>query len=218
MLSSILLLAISLSMDAFSAGLVYGLRQIKIPLLSKLLIAIFSVIYTSAALFGGKSLSKIVPFSVSKKLGVCILIMMSIWIIIKTLLKNSQEHSIHSETETTSSKTLLKIGFKSLGITIHIFKNPVDFDLDSSGTIDTAESLLLGLGLSLDAIGVGVGSALLGFHSFFIPFTVGLFQWLFLSFGTYLGEKFALSCSNPNQKWFGLIPGILLLFLALLRI
>ena len=217
MLYSLLLLAISLSMDAFSAGLVYGLRQIKIPLPSKLMIAMFSVIYTGAALFAGKGLSKVVPFSVSKKIGVSILIMMGIWIIIQALLKNSQDHSVHTETETTSPKTLLKIGFKSLGITIHIFKNPVEFDLDSSGTIDIAESLLLGLGLSLDAIGVGIGSALLGFHSFFIPFTVGLFQWLSLSFGAYLGKKFALNFT-PNQKWFGLISGILLLFLALLRI
>ena len=215
MLFSILLLAISLSMDAFGAGLIYGLRQIKIPITSKLLITMFSVIYTSAALFVRKSLSKVVPFSVSKKLGVSILIMMGVWIIIQTLLQKNEEHSL--PTETASPKTLLKIGIKSLGITIHIFKNPIKFDLDSSGTIDTVESLLLGLGLSLDAIGVGIGSALLGFHSFFIPLTVGLFQWLSLSFGTYLGEKFA-SIFNPNQKWFGLIPGILLLFLALLRI
>ena len=81
MLYSILLLAISLSIDAFSVGLIYGLRQIKITLPSKILIAVFSVIYTSAALFAGKSLSKVVPFSVSKKIGVSILITMGVWII-----------------------------------------------------------------------------------------------------------------------------------------
>jgi putative sporulation protein YtaF len=216
MLYSILLLAISLSIDAFSVGLIYGLRQIKITLPSKILIAVFSVIYTSAALFAGKSLSKVVPFSVSKKIGVSILITMGVWIIIQALLKNSRNSSIHT-TENTSSKTLLTIGLKSLGITIHIFKNPIEFDLDSSGTIDTFESILLGLGLSLDAIGVGIGSALLGFHSSFIPITVGFFQWMFLSSGAYFGEKIT-SNFNFNQKWLELIPGILLVFFALLRI
>lgn len=214
MLYSILLLAISLSMDAFSVGLVYGLRQIKIPLPSKLIIATLSVIYTSSALFVGKKISRFVPFSFSKKLGVSIFVIIGIWIILQTFLRNCQSNS---EIETPTPKTLLKIGLKSLGITIHIFKNPIEFDLDSSGSIDPVESLLLGLGLSLDAIGVAVGSALLGFHSFFIPLAVGFFQWVSLSFGSYLGEKFAVS-SNPNQKWLGLIPGILLLFLALLKI
>ncbi|NLY74067.1 MAG: sporulation membrane protein YtaF [Firmicutes bacterium] len=211
----IFLLAISLSMDAFSAGLVYGLRQIKIPLSSKLLIVMFSVIYTGVALLAGKSLSGFVPFQVSKKLGASILVMMGIWIIVQTLHKNNRTPP--EKIETTAPKTLLKIGFKSLGITVHIFKNPVEFDLDSSGAIDTGESLLLGLELSLDSIGVGIGSALLGFHSLLIPFTVGLFQWLSLSLGAYLGEKCALSF-NLDQKWLGLIPGIILLFLALLRI
>ncbi len=211
---SIILLAISLSMDAFSAGLVYGLRKIRILLPSKLLIAMFSVIYTSCALFAGKSLSKIIPLSVTKQLGVSILILMGTWIIIQTLLKQNPNFD---QIETASPRTLLKIGIKSLGITIHIFKNPIEFDLDSSGTIDIGESLLLGLGLSLDAIGVGIGSALLGFHSLVIPFAVGLFQWLFLSLGSYLGEKCATNL-NLERKWFGLIPGILLIVLALLRI
>lgn len=215
MIFSIILLALSLSLDAFSVGLVYGLRRIKIPLPSKLLISVFSIIYTSAALFAGKGLSRVIPFAVSKHLGVAILIIMGTWIIIQTFLKNSQDHSI--EIETVSPKTLFKIVIKSLGITIHIFKNPIEFDLDSSGTIDTLESLLLGLGLSLDAIGVGVGSALLGFHSFIIPLSVGIFQWLSLSLGSHLGEKCAPNFYF-NQKWLGLVPGAILIFLALLRI
>lgn len=215
MLYHIFLLAISLSIDAFGAGMVYGLRQIKIPLSSKLLIVMFSVIYTGVALLIGKSLSGLIPFRVSKKFGACILIMMGIWIIIQTLRKNNPKHP--EKIETTAPKTLLKIGFKSLGITVHIFKNPVEFDLDASGTIDAGEALLLGLGLSLDAIGVGIGSALLGFHSLLIPLAVGLFQWLSLSFGAYLGEKCSLSF-NPDQKWLGFIPGLILLFLALLRL
>ncbi len=215
MILSIILLALSLSLDAFSAGLVYGLRQIKISFSSKLLISLFSIIYTSAALLAGKSLSKIVPYSISKMLGASILILMGIWIILQTLLKNEPNRA--NSIKTVSTKTLMKIGIKSLGITIHIFRNPIEFDLDSSGAIDTTESILLGLGLSLDAIGVGIGSALLGFYSFLIPISVGLFQWFSLSFGFLLGNKCAMNF-NFNQKWIGLVPGIILIFLALLRV
>lgn len=215
MIFSIVLLALSLSVDAFSAGLVYGLRQIKIPLSSKLLISLFSVIYTFIALLAGKSLSQMVPYSFSKLFGVAILTLMGIWIIIQTYVKKETDHL--TPTRPNSAKTLLKIGIKSLGVTIHILKNPVEFDLDSSGVIDTAESLLLGLGLSLDAIGVGIGSALLGFHSLLIPLSVGLFQLLSITLGFLIGENCALKF-DFNQKWLGLIPGIILIILALIKI
>lgn len=215
MIFSIVFLALSLSLDAFSAGLVYGLRRIMIPLSSKLLVSLLSFLYTSAALFAGKTLSGIIPLTVSIILGAFILVLMGVWIIIQTLFKNDQEPS--RTIEPIGTKTLLKIGIKSLGITIHIFKNPAKFDLDSSGTIDTVESLLLGLGLSLDAIGVGIGSALLGFYSFVIPISVGIFQWFSLSLGSYIGKKFALNF-DFNHKWLGLIPGVILILLALLRI
>lgn len=215
MIFSIIILAMSLSIDAFSAGLVYGLRQIKIPLSSKLLISLFSVIYTFFALLAGKGLSQIVPYSFSKLFGAAILTLMGVWIIIQTFIK--KETPRLAPIKPITSQTLLKIGIKSLGITIHIFKNPMEFDLDSSGVIDTAESLLLGLGLSLDAIGVGIGSALLGFHSLLIPLSVGLFQWFSITLGVLIGENCAQKF-DFNQKWLGLIPGIILIIIAILRV
>ena len=87
------------------------------------------------------------------------------------------------------NEELLKIAIKSLGITIQVLRDPSNCDIDKSGIIDLKESLLLGLALSVDAIGVGIGSALSGYHSVFLPFTVGLFQLILLYVGTYLGKR-----------------------------
>ncbi|HBE77409.1 MAG TPA: sporulation membrane protein YtaF [Firmicutes bacterium] len=209
MLISIFILAISLSLDALGVGVVYGLKKIKIPLVSKLIISIFSVIYAGLALVIGKSLSSVLSPFLGKLIGNIILGVMGVWIIIQALFKEAATSS--------PDATLWKIAIKSLGITIQVIRDPLEFDIDKSGAIDTPESLLLGFALSVDAIGVGIGSALTGFYSPLIPFAVGLFQMFFLYIGTYFGETAAIF-SRMNPKMLSLLPGVLLICLAIIRI
>ena len=216
MLFSIILLATSLSLDALGVGLAYGLRKIKIPLSSKLIICLFSIIYSGAALLLGKSLSTVLPPFISRLLGVAILILMGLWIIFQALLKKSED-SAYEYTQEKIEKTLFKLVIKSMGITIQVVKNPIRGDIDKSGFIDKGESLLLGFALSVDAIGVGIGSGLAGFHSMVIPVIVGLFQLGFLYFGLYIGKKITLF-EKINTKFLSILPGILLILLAVVRI
>lgn len=216
MIFSITILAISLSLDALGVGLVYGLRQIRIPLGPKLVICLFSILYSALALAIGKSLAAVLPAGGAKLLGVAILTLMGIWIILQALLRKSDDES-EARPAVQGSKTLFKWAIKSLGITIQIVKNPTRGDIDASGTIDILEALLLGLALSVDAIGVGIGSALTGFHSMIIPLVIGLFQLGFLYIGTTLGEKVA-AFGKLNKKVLSLVPGFLLISLAILRI
>lgn len=212
---SIIIFAMSLSMDALGVGLVYGLRKINIPLISKLIICLFSIFYAGAALALGNSLSSVLPPYMSKIIGVGILVLMGTWIIVQSLLKDT---NTSDDAQTIDpNEPVFKVAIKSLGITIQVLKNPTEGDIDKSGAIDPIESLLLGLALSVDAIGIGIGSALAGFCSLFIPFAVGLFQLFFLYVGTYLGEKFSLE-EKINKKVIAILPGVLLICLALIRI
>ena len=215
MLLTIILLAFSLSLDALGVGLIYGMRKIKIPFHSKLLICFFSILYSGCSILLGRTMANLLSPMVAKLIGLSILILMGVWIIIQALVKNTPEPA--SASDAAPDPTLLKIVIKSLGITIHVVKNPVEFDRDRSGSIDTSESLLLGLALSVDAIGVGIGSALMGFHSLLIPVSVGLMQLLLLYIGTYIGERF-VSQLRINEKLLSILPGILLICFALIRI
>jgi len=214
---SITLLAISLSLDALGVGLVYGLRRISIPLSSKLLICLFSIIYSGLALLVGKSLSSVLPTYISQLLGVIILSAMGVWIIIQALLRKSDDLQFDADNANRIDKTIFKLVIKSLGITVQIIKNPIRGDIDKSGVIDKSESLLLGFALSLDAIGVGIGSGLAGFHSMLIPMIVGLFQLVFLYTGLYLGMRFSMF-ERINKRLLAFLPGILLILLAFIRI
>ena len=222
MFFSITILAFSLSLDALGVGIVYGLRRIKIPLIPKLVISFFSILYSGLSLGIGSSLAKKFPGSVSKLFGVAILIILGIWYITQAWFRKANNpipESISAKKNIliSEAKTLCKLVIKSLGITIHVIRNPVEFDIDKSGSIDIKESVLLGLALSLDAIGVGIGSGMIGFHSSLIPFLVGLFQFIFLYVGANCGEKFALSL-KANERLLSFLPGILLIILAIIRI
>jgi putative sporulation protein YtaF len=215
MIFTISLLAISLSLDALGVGLVYGMRRIKIPFYSKLVICFFSILYSGGSILLGRTLANFLSPFAAKLIGLSILILMGIWIILQALIKNSSETVKNDEAGLDS--TLLTIVIKSLGITIQVVRNPVEFDFDRSGSIDASESLLLGLALSVDAIGVGIGSALVGFHSLGIPLCVGLTQLLLLYVGAYIGERF-VSQLKINEKMLSILPGVLLICFALIRI
>lgn len=215
MILTILMLAISLSLDALGVGVVYGMRKILVPLGSKLIICLCSMVYSSLSLLLGKTLSYILSPAVSKAIGIGILMVMGIGIILQSLIR--QDHDEEAEAgQEAEEKTLVKIGVKALGITIQVVRNPVKIDMDHSGTIDRSESLLLGLALSFDAIGVGIGSAMAGFTSAAIPVFIGIFQLLFLYAGNALGSKLALS-GKINKKLLSILPGLVLIILAIFR-
>lgn len=187
MFAYIIILAVSLSLDALAVGISYGIRRIRIPLFPKIVICFFSMAYSGASLALGSTISRFLPHAISKYAGVGILGAMGIWVIIQALL-NGHENK----------------------------KNPFEGDLDGSGVIDPAEALLLGFALSIDAIGVGIGSGMAGMRSLLIPAAVGVFQLVFLYSGSLIGGKFAVS-TILGRKTLSLLPGLLLLSIALAR-
>jgi len=215
MVVTVILLAVSLSVDALAVGTAYGLRNVRIPLISKIIICFFSILYSGGALMAGRSLASILPYGIAKASGIIILVVMGIWTIVRALFGKPEKAS-RSRPE-TGNVTLANIVIKSLGITINVVKNPSQGDIDSSGVIDIPESLLLGFALSVDAIGAGIGSSLAGLFSLFVPFSIGAFQLLFLYAGTYIGNRVTLA-ERVNRKALALLPGIILLLLAFVRL
>lgn len=222
MVFSVLLLALSLSLDALGVGLVYGLRKIKIPLPSKLVICFFSILYSGVALTVGSSLARVIDPFYSKLIGTIILFLMGAWIMIQNFIgKKTDPQGLTdanpSPVPLPQKQTLLKIAIKSLGITIQVIRDPVEIDINHSGIIDFGESLLLGFALSVDAIGAGIGSGLAGFAPFWLPLVIGLFQLAFLFSGSYLGKKCAPAL-DFNSKYLSFLPGVILILVAIIRI
>ncbi|MBD8005275.1 sporulation membrane protein YtaF [Bacillus norwichensis] len=204
---SLLLLAIAISLDSFGAGLAYGLRNIKIPLKSIIIIASCTALSLGTAMILGQLIQGLLSPAAANRIGGAILIMIGGWVIFQF---------IRSEREQAGQQEKIEFNWeiKSLGIVIHILKKPTRADFDSSGTVTGIEAFMLGTALSLDAFGVGIGAAMLGFSPVILSGAAAVMGGLFLSGGIAFGGLFAHM--RAIQK-FTFFPGVLLIVIGLLK-
>ncbi|MBS4199941.1 sporulation membrane protein YtaF [Bacillus sp. FJAT-49732] len=205
---SLILLAMAISLDSFSTGLAYGLRKMKIPLKSILIIASCTAVSLGLAMFGGQLIVNMLSPMMASRIGGAILILIGAWVVYQ-FFKTEKEHVL------THEKIVLNWEIKSLGIVINILKKPTRADFDGSGTITGVEALILGTALSLDAFGAGIGAAMLGFSPLLLSGLAALMSSIFLLCGLQLGRVF--SHLNWMQK-FAFIPGILLILIGILKL
>ena len=213
MVLSVIVLSVSLSLDALFVGFAYGLNGTHIPLRSKLVICLFSILYSGIAVFAGSALARFLPPFVGRLIGALLLAFIGAGMIIKAILRNKSSQ----KTDEESDQTLFKWMIKPLNITIQILRNPDAGDVDRSGIIDIKEAVLVGSALSIDAIGVGVGSALAGLSSWYIPLAVGLTQLIFLSGGLLAGKHLEIF-RRLDERYTSIIPGAFLIVLSFLRL
>ena len=87
-------------------------------------------------------------------------------------------------------------------------------DIDKSGNITGIEAFLLGLALSLDSFGAGIGAAMLGFAPLYAAIGIGLTTGIFLSIG--LKSGYFLSYWHWLQR-LTFIPGIILIVIGVIK-
>lgn len=208
--SSLLLLAFAVSIDSFSVGFTYGLRKMRIPFKSILIIACCSGVTLLIAMLIGHLLLTFMPIYIADKLGGIILILIGAWVLLQFFRQEKQE-SMNEENE----KTIFNLEIKSIGVVIHILRKPMRADMDNSGTITGIEAFLLGFALSLDAFGAGIGAALLGYSPISMSILVAVMSSLFVLAGIKSGHLFA------DNKWmdkFACLPGILLIIIGVWKL
>jgi putative sporulation protein YtaF len=205
---SFVLLALAVSLDSFGAGLTYGMKSIKIPFRSILIIAICSAVTFLFSMFLGFTLEQFITQKTGEVLGGLILLGIGIYSLWQVFLPEKE----NTETE---PKNIVLFEIKSLGIVIHILKKPVMADIDKSGSITGWEAVLLGIALSLDAFGAGIGAALIDLSPLMttasIAFMSALFLWGGMALGLYFYNK------TNWMKRLSVLPGILLIVMGLLR-
>ncbi len=216
-----IILAISVSIDSLGIGITYGIRNTKLFLLSKFILFIISVLITSIAILIGKLICFILPNNFTNCIGIFILIFLGLWIIYQSF-KNEENNWSQDSSKTPppaicNKKKSYNFIIKSLGITIQIIRDPISSDLDGSKKIDWKEALYLGIALSLDSIGVGIGGSIVGLNSIIFPILVACFQLIFLSFGNFLGKKISSSINLPKNIW-SIISGALLIIIGICRL
>lgn len=221
---SLFVLAFAVSLDGFGVGAMYGLRKIKIPTVSIFIIAAMSGFVIFGAMHIGLLAARFFPPVWAKMAGAAILIAIGIWALYQMMAQRGEEEGASETTAPEpanppewgeqAKRTVLSIELKQLGLVIQILKTPAAADMDRSGNISASEAALLGLALSLDAFGAGIGAALIGFSPVWTSIVIAMASGSFL----YLGLRVGLLYSN--LKWIrrlSFLPGCILILIGLLK-
>lgn len=213
MLLAYVVLAASVSIDAFGIGITYGLRNTKINGFAKIILFIISIFITGLSVWIGNGISNIFPSIVITFIGSTLLIAMGLFVIYQSLLNKKEVTTKINQNE----PKIYRIFIEFLGITIQIIRNPISSDLDGSKKIDVKEALYIGICLSIDSFCVGICGSIIGYNSILFPVLVATFQLLFLSIGRLLGEKLSSVSKLPENIW-NVLSGVLLICIGISRL
>ena len=201
-LLSYILFALALNLDSFGAGMAYGARKIKVPLLSLFIISLISVVAISVSMLGGEMLLAFIPVSLAHRLGGFLLLLIGLWV-------------LHQARRDNNLTGMIEIHIRPLGLAIQILREPARADLDRSGVISPREALILGAALAMDAFGAGFAVSMLGFSISITAAVVGLGHFLLTYLGIIAGRT--ITTSGVGRQLTAL-PGCILISLGLLKI
>ncbi|WP_458632724.1 sporulation membrane protein YtaF [Paenibacillus sp. CMAA1364] len=220
---ALMLLAFAVSLDSFGVGITYGLRQVKIPLLSIVIISTLSgiVIYCSMQL--GVLLSNFVSPYVASAVGASILIVMGCWSLLQMLIQKEKEQleqvvivdEVKISPQPPVERQVFLIEIRKMGLVIQILRTPSSADVDKSGSISGYEAMWLGIALSLDALGAGLGAALLGFNPVSTSLVIAVFSGSFLVMGMNTGFRFA---TKSWTRHMAALPALMLIIMGIMKL
>jgi putative sporulation protein YtaF len=225
----LLVLSLAVSLDGFGAGMMYGMRKIRIPWSSIAIVALCSGIVLFASMAVGSLFVGILSVRAAKMIGAVILIGIGVWAVFQMLAASSGDRGIAEATESaegdeicstahgsgTQEETIVLWEIKRLGLIIKILKTPSVADIDRSGAISASEAVLLGIALSLDSVGAGIGAALIGFNPLATAVTIAVACGVFIAMGAKVGYAFS------GFRWiskFSILPGCLLIVMGLYKL
>ena len=182
---SSLVFAISANTDNFVVGVSYGIKKIKIGLVSNLLIALISLLGTILSMSVGKIIFNFLPGNTSNLIGSIILIIIGGWTIVKPLLKS---------------------------ISDGVLENPEKVDIDNSSNIDAKESIILAFALTINNVGLGIGASITGLNIVITSSLTFVFSLLMIIVGYALGSYYLSKVFSKNAT---IISGLIIIALGI---
>ena len=187
-----LLLALSLSVDALGIGLSYGLRRIRFPPSSLLLLTGETFLMMEAFLGVGRLLAACFPAGRAEGISTAILFSFGVWLCLQGMGQKKEKEDSP-------------------------LQSPSLCDKDASFSIEPKEALLLGFILSMDSFAIGLSAAASGMDVTLLPLFAALLQTVFLAVGAKGGARLILH-PEPKESLWSLLSGGILIFLAILQV
>ena len=201
------LLAAAVSMDAFTAGLAYGVRKIAVPPLSAAIVSVIGSLMLGLSLMAGSIIRPLLPPGFASGLGTSILLLLGA----AKLFDSSVKAYIRRH---RTMKKDIRFSLSGLRFILTVYADPQEADRDASQSLSPLEAAFLAIALSLDSLAAGIGAGVT---------QVGLPEAVAFSFGMGIlailvghraGKRLADKCPS-DLSWIG---GALLILLAVFRL
>ncbi|WP_438349633.1 sporulation membrane protein YtaF [Paenibacillus sp. FA6] len=220
---ALMLLAFAVSLDSFGVGITYGLKQVKIPLLSIMIISTLSGIVIYISMQVGVLLANFISPTVASAIGAIILIIMGLWSLVQMVVQKEKEQvvkpviveKIEEIPQHPVERQVFTFEIRKMGLVIQILRTPSSADVDESGSISGYEAMWLGIALSLDAFGAGLGAALLGFSPLSTSLVIAVFSGSFLVLGMNTGFRFAMKSWTRHMT---ALPALMLIIMGIMKL
>lgn len=200
------LLALASNLDNVGVGIAYGMRKVRVPLMSNFFIAAITAAGTLGSMLCGNTIGKLLSHGVAALLAGGALIAMGAWVVIKeglTLYRSGNQALVAAAASPGETGYLGKVH------TIRI--NPLSADSDRSGQIDFTEAALLGLALIPNNLLNGAAAGMMGLSVTAIVILVFLLSAVTIWIGIEIGQQ----C---GKRWIGgmagVAAGVLLMFVG----
>lgn len=200
-----LVIVISLSTDAFAAGLAYGAGKIKIPTLSSVIISLICSCMLLISMLAGGILNQFISPEITSGICFSILLIMGLVKLFDNCIKSyiRKHRSIYFDFTKNNLKFVL-----------NVYADVEYADSDNSKFLSVKESVALATALSFDSFAVGVSTAMSGV-SYALPSIISLIlTFIAIKSGCKLGEN--LPKLIPFDMSY--ISAILLIILGITRV
>ncbi|HWR06466.1 sporulation membrane protein YtaF [Sporomusa sp.] len=204
----VVLLGFAVSIDAFAAGMAYGIKSIKMPANSLAVIGIITALCTSAAIALAYYLGSFINTSLAVAGGSLLLIAIGAWNIFQEYLTKHKRRQ-----DVVANDTHLK--FRIGRIVISIMADPETADIDRSHSISPSEAILLGLALGIDNMIATFAAALIKPLPLYTPAVMAFIQVFLIAVGISAASRLV---SDDLKKRFPYVPGAILIILGLMRL
>ncbi|NLM46999.1 MAG: sporulation membrane protein YtaF [Firmicutes bacterium] len=201
---SIILFGLAVSVDGFSVGFACGLRRVRLPPASLLIICLSSAASIFISMTAGCWLARFVSREAATYLGGVMLIGCGLFIAAQTLRDRKDGGAGRPGT-----------GEKNIRFLAEILREPSRADFDRSGIINGREAAVLGAALAMDAFTGGFGAALMGFPPLSVAMAVGSAKFILLGGGLLAGKQYAHKIGGEKAT---ILAGALLVLIGIARV
>ncbi|WP_028777361.1 sporulation membrane protein YtaF [Shimazuella kribbensis] len=198
---TIILIGIAANLDNLGVGVAYGVQSTKIPVKSNFIIAGIGAVITYFSVTLGSWIGNYIDPDLANIGGGIILFGIGAW----TIWTDWQRITLNDARQKSEEGHYLQ----------KILDCPERADTDNNKVISSKESLLLGIALSLNCFGVGIGGGITGVSPVLSSIVVGSMSFCTMMIGIRMGIKLSYSWIN---RFASSIAGVLLVSMGLFEI